>query len=630
MKSLRKTSVPPLSEAGARFLAACWQGGTFEGFEFFCRHCLLVRSPDKTVWKYVPLELNDEQILLAKAFLMERAAGRKVRYIILKARKLGISTLIQAFGMWFGSFTSGWKTKTVGQLEEPTKEIAQIGVNMAARLPEAVRPYIQPTFRNGKLIWLSSGSEVTVETQRSDDKSRGGTPSLLHMSEVAFWDAGRKGGSAESTMAALFGSLEEEDGGGSTAVFIETTANGIGGTFHTRWMKAHKKGSEWRPFFFPWQTASKHQLQDKTIADERLTSALRSLELTRDEKIAAVLAAGMGDHVTAEWAERAADFTLSTAQLRWAIAKADELGGMKVFDQEYPMSAELAFISSGRMVLDTPTMRKVVDSIRDPALKTGLLAVQPVPMHADADLKWSDVDEASGQGDTWHWWALPVPGWRGRYSVGVDPSMGSGQDHGCIWVKDLMLNEQVAEFYCSETVPDILAIQAMIVGRMYGDAVLCIEINGPGNVVVNDCLKAQYPNIYRRAVIESELGGEASWVRQFGVYMDESSRIKIVDGLVRGLRDGTSVVRSERMLDEFSTFRFDAKGKADHQKGAHSDAIMAGGLAEFGRRQAGEMEQVDASSAAAAVVVARRTIGMMRESSAHRRPRTDPYFGNRA
>lgn len=626
MKSLRVKKVRPASSVQAQFLAACWQGGTFAGFQFFCENCLKVRAPSKGTWHYVPLVLNEEQETFAQAFIQKRLAGKKARFIVLKARKLGLSTLIQALGMWYGAFTDGWKTKTIAHQMSSTVEIGAISVNMASRLPEGVKDYIAPEFRKGKLVW-TSGSEITVETQKSENQARGGTPSLLHMSEVAFWDENRKDGSAEGTMTALFGALEEEDGGASTAVVIETTANGVGGTFHTRWIAALRPESEWVPFFFPWQNAQKHQLEDVSESDAALTSVLRDGTVSRDAKIRQVLDAGMGPLIDEEWARRAADFSLSVAQLRWAVAKAEEMGSIQKFDQEYPMSADLAFISSGRLVLDTMTLKKLVGTVTQPAMKTGLLTFQPQPEVPGMPLKWADLDSASNVGEVWWWWRLPERTWRGRYSVGVDPSMGSGKDRACISVKDLVLNEQVAEFYCEHTTPDVLAKQAMIVGSMFGDAILVIEINGPGNVVVNDCLKAGYPLVYRRAIIESNLGGEMSWMRQFGVYMDERNRTMVVDGLVRGLKEGTHVLRSHRALEEFRTFRFDAKGKPDHEKGKHSDAIMGAGLAEYGRAQAGDLEQVDAVTGEMLREVP--SLADLRERWSSSGRRRDPYFGDR-
>ena len=109
--------------------------------------------------------------------------------------------------------------------------------------------------------------------------------------------------------------------------------------------------------------------------------------------------------------------------------------------------------------------------------------------------------------------------------------------------------------------------------------------------------------------------------------MDERNRTMIVDGLVRGLKEGTSLVRSHRALEEFRTFRFDAKGKPDHEKGKHSDAIMAAGLAEYGRGQAGDMEQVDSVTGTPLREVP--SLRELRERWNSGVGRADPYFGNR-
>lgn len=625
MKSTKVQKVPPASPVVRQFLARCWEGGTFEGFEFFCANVMKVRAGGEGSWKYVPLELNEEQASFARLFIEKRLRKEKIRIIVLKARKLGISTVVQALALWYGSFTEAWKTKTIAHILESTETIGKISVDAVERFPEAVKPYLAPNFRNKKLVW-TSGSEITVETQRSENQSRGSSPSLLHMSEVAFWDEGRKDGSAEGTMTALLGSLEEEGGGAATAVVIETTANGVGGTFHSRWLNALRPGSEWVPLFYPWQTASKHQIEDVSQKDRDVTSVLLDPTASRDTKIRVLLNANLSNLLTEEWARRAADFRLTVGQLRWAMNKADELGSIQRFDQEFPMSADLAFISSGRMVLDTETMKHVMTTVKEPALRTGILFEIPRASSGHA-LTFADIQAASGTGETWFWWRTPEPGWAGRYALGTDASNASGQDFACISVMDLLLNEQVAEFYCSTTTPDVLARQAIMAGTMFGMALIAPEINGAGTVVVNDLLREGYPNVYRRAIIESEAGGEASWVRQFGVYMDERTRTMVIDGVVRGLRSGTHVVRSERMLNEFRTFRFDGKGKPDHEKGKKSDAIFGYGLAEYGRSQAGELRRTQDDEAVERTGAL--TLGQLRDAWSRAKRYEDRYFGGR-
>lgn len=614
-----------------RELLRCWQGGTFEGFRYFCEVALLVRTGSaEGDWNYVPLVLNEEQERFARAVISARLEQRKVRFIILKARKLGLSTVVQALAVWYGSWVEAFRTKTLAHQQSATDEIGLIAEEMLSRMPERLKPYLGGRKNKGVLVW-ENGSKITVETQRSSEQSRGGTPSFLHISELAFWDEGRRAGSAERTLTALFGSIEEGSGGSAVMVVIETTANGVSGAFYDRWMDAQNPGSEWTPFFFPWQTATKHQIPDKTPEEVALSRLIRDLGLSRDERISGVMASSAAGSVGQEWAERAVDNGLTCGQLRWAMAKAGELGDMKTFDQEYPMSAELAFVSSGRAVLDTIAARWVKGTVTKPACRSGLLRSRPyTPLSAaDAsDMGWSpwlEVERVSSPGDAWYFWKAPEIGWTGRYVVGVDSSYGSGKDHAAIHVKDVLRNEQVAEFYSKTTAADVLAEQASLVGYWYGTALIVPELNGSGAVVVKDLWTARYPRIYRRMVSESDGGRDNEWGMQFGVYMDDRTRTVLVSTLVAGLKSATHRVFSSRLALEFETFRFDAKGKPDHAKGRFSDAIMAAGLAEHGRDQAGEMMlqevkrdvEVEVDS-----VSARR--------SRMRAPRGDRFFGNRA
>jgi hypothetical protein len=70
-----------------------------EDFYIYCERNLMIQ--DKVSGEIVPFRLNWAQKLLVDRVLLDIAEGRPVRYIILKARQMGLSTVIEALCYWW-------------------------------------------------------------------------------------------------------------------------------------------------------------------------------------------------------------------------------------------------------------------------------------------------------------------------------------------------------------------------------------------------------------------------------------------------------------------------------------------------------------------------------------------------
>ena len=71
---------------------------TRHDFEYWCVKCCKIR--DKSTGKIKPFKLNAPQRYVATLFEQDRAAGRPIRFIMLKARQWGGSTLVQMYMAW--------------------------------------------------------------------------------------------------------------------------------------------------------------------------------------------------------------------------------------------------------------------------------------------------------------------------------------------------------------------------------------------------------------------------------------------------------------------------------------------------------------------------------------------------
>jgi hypothetical protein len=122
-----------------------------------------------------------------------------------------------------------------------------------------------------------------------------------------------------------------------TEVFIESTANGVGGYFHEQWQMAEAGISDFIPIFIPWYWMTHYALDVK--------EGFRLDDYEQEIKRI---------------------YSLSDDQLAWRRSKIIELSsggidGSKAFCQEYPLHATEAFIATGE---DTFILPDVIMSAR--------------------------------------------------------------------------------------------------------------------------------------------------------------------------------------------------------------------------------------------------------------------------
>jgi len=203
----------------------------------------------------VPLTPNDEQqrmLLLAHAQLV---AGYPVRQLILKDRKVGVSTIAEAWGFKNCHSLPNRCGIVAAHRSDSTEALFRMTRLYYDGCPEK-KPLDTPKPGLRELRWKSPHRSIFyVQTAGSVSIARGETPLFVHGSEVAWWR------NAKETLLSLLNSLPEE---GENAAFLETTANGVE-EFCLRWnqavayRKAHPDDwSGWIPVFFSWLEHSEY------------------------------------------------------------------------------------------------------------------------------------------------------------------------------------------------------------------------------------------------------------------------------------------------------------------------------------------------------------------------------------
>jgi hypothetical protein len=583
---------------------------------FWAEHCAVIRAENKQA---VRLKPRPWQLAFDAALEQQRAAGRPMRAIILKARKLGFSTWVQAKFMQRITQMEAQYAVVVGQDRPTSGVLFDMAKLMFDRLPtdKVLAELIygqgtdQPAPFSVKPQWIGGGetragskwmalgdryrtSDASIYETRTAGSSaagRGYTPSLIHASEVAHWEDPRF----------KVGLMESLPGLPETIAVFESTANGFN-DFHQMWQRAvegsedEELGGFYVPLFFGWQDNPGYSREfPSDAARERFERTIG------DED-------GGGDPEEVELAEA---FGVSPEQLFWRRTKLAEpqmSGDIDIFHQEYPATPEQAFIGSGRPVFPGILVARAIrEATEAPSPVEGVLRgldwrerkTRAGSVNIPQTVLWVPRDQVEPVDlDRWgpthrlRVWQHPVnevtqaglaPARRrpdGQYVVFVDVAVGSGTaeegDYSAIQVLDHVTRLQVASYRSRVPVHD-LPLLIYLVAMYFNGAWLAVEVTGLGIGVVDALAKDyRYRLLYRRHRAGDDERMDAR-DRLLGWSTDLRTKPLMEQTFGQALREGTHGLRCVQTAREGSTYVQDPKNPAKHgaQVGAHDDLLMA-------------------------------------------------------
>lgn len=406
--------------------------------------------------------MNYAQIELIKECERQLAETGQIRIIVLKARQIGISTAIEAVVFALSILFHDFQSLILSHEKDSAEHI----LTMTKRYWDTYLFRDQHTEKyNGRthLAWGDLGSGIRIGTARNEKSGRSKTIQALHASEIAFWD------SPETLIGGLKNSIPQF---GLTAMFYESTANGIGNFYHKTWNEASKGLSEFKPLFFPWWRHPEYRAA-YLPSDARARHILGILS-SREK---ALRKAGVSDD--------------RLIWRRWAILN-NCLGSEELFDQEYPDSPTVAFLATGRNVWsikdlvahytpETGVTGKLIDAggklkfYRD---ETGPLTIYSYPSE---DQDW------------------------GVYLVGADPTHTTAGDMACAHVLNRRTLEVVA-VYRKHIDPINFARELRNLGYYYNTAMICPEKTGPGYATVGALIDSNYPLVWQTQKVDTTPG----------------------------------------------------------------------------------------------------------------------------
>lgn len=568
-------------------------------FPFFAAKCL--RIVDQRA-QTVSLKLKRAQQEVDRRLEAQAADGRPMRAVILKARKLGMSTMIEGKITHRYTQMENHRAVVVAHDKKTAGELFDMSETMYAKLPNRtvgklqIKPAIVASRRRTEIKLgeesrsarqageLGINSSLVVDTAGEIQAGRGFTYHSLHLSEVAFWPDAAK-------MTALLNSVPDEP---NTMVVLESTANGHN-FFRRIWRQAEEGLNDYEAIFFPW-------FEDPYYVRPFLNDEERS----RFESTI-----GEGEFGEAEPGLQEMGITLEQLNWRrWAIANRTS-GDLRNFQQEYPQTPEEAFLATGRQVFSMVLVSKVISRAEKLTPDEGLIVAdadtitkrevrgQTYSVPSAALWKPRETIDISPVGQAW-WrlWAKPdVGNWEGpnfdpraerkqpgQYIVGVDPASGEETDSGelayhAVEVIDHRTLEQVAEYRSRNVDPDQVMLEALHAALYYNGAWIAVEkTGGYGLSILNALVRIyRYPRVYRRRA--PDIRTEKQSMR-LGWDTNERTKRQLIDYAKKLLREGVDGVRSTVLAGEMATFVRDELGRTGPDTDAFADALMAWMIAQ--------------------------------------------------
>jgi hypothetical protein len=375
-------------------------------------------------------------------------------FVILKGRQLGITTVSLALDLYWQFTHPGWQGTLVADTEENRDMFrSTLGMYMDGLTKEYKIPLVA---HNRNQMVLKNRSRIFY--QIAGNKSRlgqGKAITYLHGTETASWGN-------EEGLASLIASLAEKNA--ERLYMFESTAQGFN-MFHDMY-KTAKSAKTQHAIFCGWWRNEYYTVDPAS----NIYKVYWDGKLTGEEK---------------EWVKdikKLYGFEINSRQMAWWRWKM--LEGIKdesLMYQEFPPTEDYAFVMTGTSFFSNSRCTE--------AAKASKKLIPDHYRYVFGQLfQDTEVIRSTERLGTLKIWEEPVD--TAYYVIGADPAYGSSDwaDRFCIQVFRVYADgmEQVAEFATSEMNTYQFAWVIAHLAGAYKNSTLNLEVNGPGQAVINE------------------------------------------------------------------------------------------------------------------------------------------------
>jgi len=417
-----------------------------------------------------------DKLLGTQTYVMDQIADGLANdihfFVILKGRQLGITTISLALDLYWHFIHNGLQgTLTTDTEENRDMFRSTLGMYMEG-LPKEYR--IPLVAHNRNQLSLKNRSRLFYQVaglRAKGSLGRGKAITFLHGTETSSWGD-------EEGLASLLASLAQTNP--NRLYIFESTARGFN-MFHDMYVTA-KRALNQRAIFCGWWRNEFYS----AAPDSNIYKVYWDGKLTPEEK---------------EWTrdiKKLYDFEINSRQLAWWRWMMEE--GIKddsLMYQEFPPTEDYAFVMTGTSFFSNARCTDAMKLAKN-------IDYDCYRYVMGVNFQDTEVKKSTEKMATLKIWEEPVD--TAYYVIGADPAYGSSDwaDRFCIQVFRCYADgmEQVAEFATPEMNTYQFAWVISHLAGAYKNSTLNLEVNGPGQAVINEL-----NNLKRQAV---SLGGKIS------------------------------------------------------------------------------------------------------------------------
>lgn len=530
-------------------------------------NALLIDTKERGMMRLGQNMLGTQRWLLRH--IVEGFENGKQEFVTLKCRQAGISTMSLALDM-FWLFRHKGMTGMLAVHEDTARDQFRSTLELYyAGLPDAFKRPIKDHNRN-QLV-LTTGTKLLYRvagTKRSGGGSlgRSSAPSFLHATEMSSW------GDAEG-FASLRASLAQKNP--NRFYHWESTARGYN-LFYDQWKEAETAVSQQTIFVSWWANEFYRYSRGSEVYKAYYGAKGRPTSQEREwmKEVKALYGVEIDDE--------------QLAWYRWLSAEQQTDESIRL--QEYPWTESQAFQASGSQFFNPVVLSRLYQEVN--RLKA--------PEHYRLTFRnnFTETELVTANSKTCSLKVWENPSRHAFYVLGADPAYGSSENADMfvcsVWRVWADGAQQVAEFCDNNLTTAQFAWVIAYLAGAYGPCTFNLEINGPGQAVLNelqnmrkekvfgmpdsrpilkDVLKSMRDFMYRK--YDSIYGGSGALHTQTTFQMKERMMNNMRDYIERGM----ATIASRDLLDEMKSIVREGGSAPEASSNAHDDRVVAASLA---------------------------------------------------
>jgi len=491
----------------------------------------------------VPFFINTVQGLFLDDLnqaIQDYKAGKRLhlKFLVLKGRQQGFTSIITAYQLACSITKRNFAGFTLADDADNTETIFEDKAKYPYnQLPEVLKPTEKYNNRR-EFHFEKLNSRWRVATAGSKGVGRSKTLNFFHGSEAAFW------GEIQTLLAGLGQALTLD-----SIQILETTANG-----YNEYKDFWDDDNNWENKFYEWWLTPEYR---QTFESKRVEEEFKRNVATKSDWI----------YAKCKWLIEF--IRLNWEQVYWYYNKWLDL--KELIKQEYPCSADEAFLASGRCVFDKDKI------IRHKEYLKALYKEKP-PKRGEFQFEWDDPETKNKIKDETIKFVESENGCITLYEevkhgcpyvLGGD-TKGEGSDFFAGTMVNNLTGKRAAILHANLD-PDTYTHQMYCLGKYYNYALIGIEINFD-IYPIKELQRLGYLFQYKRQVID-KISNEKQ--EKFGWKTDGNTRPLVISNEIILIRDNIELFTHIPMLDECLSFVYDENGRPDAESSKHDDILFS-------------------------------------------------------